>query len=332
VYSPAGRRIGGWELGTTRFGEETPDVVAANHDRVVVLTNAVRVFSRSGKQLARWAPRIMLGLHEKPQRGVPLTGLTTTPNDHVIVLGGRGENFSGGAGVEIRTVGGRLVRRWAAPTLTRVAAPPNGVVAISNGRLLALSGVRLRLLTERGRELARWGRQGDAPGEFGPPDLFAQYGGRLAVDRRGRILVADAANDRVLRISIRPIRRKRPRLAAYPCRELNPPQAELAGMRAAFRLSRHAPAGAGGGLYGQCGKVRYAYYSFDPPVGWLKHHPDDAVRYQDGPDSFRRLPDRRWIDFGDSGGAPPRCGVHGGQIPRALVKLAGEQCFQDIYR
>jgi len=95
--------------------------------------------------------------------------------------------------------GGRRLAVWGAAPAAGVspAGPvglrePTAVAVDAAGRVyVADSGHdRVVVLDRRGRQLAAWGGEGGAPGQFSYPD-------GIAVDARGRVFVADAGNDRI---------------------------------------------------------------------------------------------------------------------------------------
>ena len=102
---------------------------------------------------------------------------------------------------------------------------------------------------------------------------------------------------------------------AVSCRRLRITRRVRRGLLRAFKRARgvrHVRGLDKGARYGRCGRLRWAYASFAPSRGATG---EEAVRFQDQPDVFRRRFGRAWRDISDTGGACPRV------VPRQLRRL-----------
>jgi DNA-binding beta-propeller fold protein YncE len=187
-----------WEQLPARwsFGE-VAGVATDSRDRLHVFSRGehpVLVFDREGRFLASWGEGLFRRGH----------GITIGPDDAVwctddldhtvrkftpegrllLTLGTSGRpSETGIEGVDYRTI-----RRAAGPfhRPTNIALAADGGVYVTDG----YGNARVHKFSADGRLLFSWGEPGDGPGQFNLP-----HG--IAIDREGRVYVADRENSRV---------------------------------------------------------------------------------------------------------------------------------------
>jgi DNA-binding beta-propeller fold protein YncE len=141
----------------------------------------ILVFERDGSYAGAWGAGVIAEPHY----------ITYTPDDGGFLVADRDAHqllrFNG----EKRLVQTLGQRHW--PSLdapfnhpTAGALAPGGDIFVADG----YGNARVHRFAADGRLLHSWGRRGRRPGEFSTPHA-------VAVDRRGRVLVADRENDRV---------------------------------------------------------------------------------------------------------------------------------------
>lgn len=176
-------------------------VATDRQDRVYVFNRGAHpmiIFDRSGELLGTWGE----GLFNRPH------GITIGPDDAIyctddrdhtvrkftpegkclLTLGQSGRPSDTGIdGLDYRTI-----RQAAGPfnLPTNVALAANGDLFITDG----YGNSRVHHFTPDGKLLSSWGSPGDRPGQFNLP-----HG--IAIDRLGRIYVADRENSRVQRFT-----------------------------------------------------------------------------------------------------------------------------------
>ena len=175
---------------------EVAGVAVDSRDRVYVFNRGdhpVIVFDKEGKFLDAWGEDVFTNAH----------GIFIDRNDHVYCA----DNFDhtvrkfttdgellmtlGEAGQAADTgfkIGESPVRRAGGPfnMVTNVAVAGNGDMYIADG----YGNARVHRFTAAGELVASWGTPGSEPGEFNLPHA-------IAVDRSGRVFVADRENSRI---------------------------------------------------------------------------------------------------------------------------------------
>jgi hypothetical protein len=176
---------------------EVAGVATDSQDRVYVFNRGphpLMVFDRDGRFLTSWGEGVFQRAH----------GITITPDDAVwctddvdhtvrrftpegkllLTLGMSGQpSDTGIQGLDYRTIkraGGPFNRP------TNLALHPDGTLLVTDG----YGNARVHRFAPDGRLLASWGEPGDQPGQFNLP-----HG--IAVDRTGKVYVADRENSRV---------------------------------------------------------------------------------------------------------------------------------------
>lgn len=176
---------------------EVAGVAVDADDRVYVFNRGphpVIVLDRDGRFLQAWGEGVFTrphGVTIGPDGAVWLTDdlghavRKCTPDGKLLLtLGTPGAASDTGAqGFDYRTI-----RRPGPPfnLPTNVAFAPDGTLFISDG----YGNARVHHFTAEGQLLASWGASGDGPGQFNVP-----HG--IAVDRNGRVYVADRENSRI---------------------------------------------------------------------------------------------------------------------------------------
>jgi DNA-binding beta-propeller fold protein YncE len=181
----------GWSFG------EVAGVATDSRDRVFVFSRGehpVTVFDRDGRFVTSWGE----GLFQRPH------GITIGPDDAVyctddldhtvrkftpdgrllLTLGSSGRPADTGiVGIDYRTI-----RRGGPPfhRPTNVALAADGSLYVTDG----YGNARVHKFAPDGRLLFSWGEPGSGPGQFNLP-----HG--IALDRDGRVYVADRENSRV---------------------------------------------------------------------------------------------------------------------------------------
>src|SRR5262245_24411230 len=186
-----GRLPDGWSF------VEGAGVATDSRDRAYVFNRGehpVVAFDRDGNFLASWGEGIIKrahGIHVGPDDSVYLTDdldhtvrKFTPEGELLLTLGTRGQPSDTGIdGIDYRTI------RRAGPPFhrpTNLAVAPSGDLLVTDG----YGNARVHRFAPDGRLLASWGGPGDGPGQFNLP-----HG--IALDRDGRVYVADRENSRV---------------------------------------------------------------------------------------------------------------------------------------
>jgi DNA-binding beta-propeller fold protein YncE len=187
---------GGWDL------VEVAAVATDSEDRVYVFNRGrhpVIVFSADGEFLGSWGEGLFGRAH----------GLTIGPDDSVycvddfdhtvkkfttdgrllLTLGVSGRFSDTGA----TTLDFRTIRQSGPPFNfpTDLALAPNGDLYVTDG----YGNARVHRFTPQGELLHSWGAPGRGPGQFQIP-----HG--IAIDRQGRVYVADRENSRIQRFTL----------------------------------------------------------------------------------------------------------------------------------
>ena len=176
---------------------EVAGVATDSQDRVYVFNRGqhpLMVFDRDGRFLTSWGEDVFQRAH----------GITMTPDDSVwctddvdhtvrkftpegkllLTLGVSGQpSDTGISGLDYRTIK-RVGPPFNRPT--NLALHPDGTLLVTDG----YGNARVHRFAPDGRLLASWGEPGDQPGQFNLP-----HG--IAVDRDGKVYVADRENSRV---------------------------------------------------------------------------------------------------------------------------------------
>jgi DNA-binding beta-propeller fold protein YncE len=156
-------------------GDGRVHVAQRGTDRPIV------VFERDGSYAGAWGAGTIAEPHY----------ITYTPDDGGFLVADRDAHQVLRFNSEKRLVQALGQRHW--PSLdapfnhpTAAALAPGGEIFVADG----YGNARVHRFAGDGRLLHSWGRRGRSLGEFSTPHA-------IAVDRRGRVLVADRENDRV---------------------------------------------------------------------------------------------------------------------------------------
>lgn len=175
---------------------EVAGVAVDSRDRVYVFNRGAHpiiVFDKDGRFLDAWGEGIFSSAH----------GIFIDRNDHIycadnfdhtvrkFTADGRLLMTLGEAGKPAETgfkIGESPVRHAGGPfnMVTNVAVTAKGDMFISDG----YGNARVHHFSARGELLASWGEPGHGPGQFNLPHA-------IAVDRSGRVFVADRENSRI---------------------------------------------------------------------------------------------------------------------------------------
>jgi DNA-binding beta-propeller fold protein YncE len=175
---------------------EVAGVATDSKDRVYAFNRGAHpmiVFDREGKFLNAWGEGVFTNAH----------GIFIGPDDRIYCA----DNFDHTVriftpdGTLLQTLGKKgepsdtgfkawrtLVQRAAGPfnMVTNVALGPNGNLYVADG----YGNARVHVFSPAGELLFSWGEPGKGPGQFNLPHA-------IAVDRRGRVYVADRENSRI---------------------------------------------------------------------------------------------------------------------------------------
>jgi sugar lactone lactonase YvrE len=184
------RVVDGWGRGTqgcADFGEAIA-VAVDSQDRVFIASRRpkprVLVFNHDGELLSTWGEHVFTvlgGIHS----------IWISPQDQVICADTLHH------AVHRFTIDGELLETYGTPG--QPGAPgtpfnmPTKAVMAPSGEIFVADGYgqeRVHRFSSQGELLCSWGSMGDGAGQFDTP-----HG--IWADRRGRVLVADRANDRV---------------------------------------------------------------------------------------------------------------------------------------
>jgi DNA-binding beta-propeller fold protein YncE len=194
VYEP----LVGWEKLPPGWSfVEVAGVAVDSRDRVYVFNRGehpVIVFDRDGKFLTSWGEGLFQRAHGITI-GLDSSVYCTDDLDHTVrkltpegklllTLGVSGQPSATGIdGIDYRTI------RQAAPPFhrpTNVALAADGALYITDG----YGNARVHKFSPEGKLLFSWGEPGSGPGQFNLP-----HG--VAIDRAGRVFVADRENSRI---------------------------------------------------------------------------------------------------------------------------------------
>jgi DNA-binding beta-propeller fold protein YncE len=184
------RVVEGWgrgPQGRADFGEAVA-VAVDSQDHVFITSRrpkpSVLVFDRDGQLLKKWGEDVFTvlgGIHS----------IWISPQDEVICADALNH------AVHRLTIDGELLETYGTPG--QPGAPgtpfnmPTKAIMAANGEVFVADGYgqeRVHRFSSQGKLLCSWGSKGNAAGQFDTP-----HG--IWVDRRGRVLVADRANDRL---------------------------------------------------------------------------------------------------------------------------------------
>lgn len=181
------RPIPGWPDAASAPDYGTAAVSAAATDsegRVYVFQRAphpVLVFSREGKFLRSWGEGMFTSPHGCRFDAQGNLWLTDNADHRVMKFTPEGRLL---ATFGVKNEPGEDRAHFNKPT--DVAFGPSGDVYISDG----YGNSRVVRLSREGKYLGEWGKKGTGEGEFNLPHS-------IAVDAKGRVLVADRENDRI---------------------------------------------------------------------------------------------------------------------------------------
>lgn len=176
---------------------EVAGVAVDSQDRVYVFNRGEHpmiVFDRGGRLVGSWGEGVFArahGIFIAPDDSVYCTDdidhtvrKFTTDGKLLQTLGTSGRpSETGVVGIDYRTI-----RRGGPPfnRPTNVARAPDGTLLITDG----YGNARVHRFAADGKLLASWGEPGPGPGQFNLP-----HG--IAVDRQGKVYVADRENSRI---------------------------------------------------------------------------------------------------------------------------------------